>query len=179
MQKSFVTLLAIGLGIMGCSHHTKADCISNHYPKEYQSVVDSMREQGRKNPHLSSEYFLYDITGDGIPELWIKVGTCEADTKLLAFTFENGNVSKIYDGDGGHSDYFIYKGQLIGVMCNTGVGVVITYNYDGKRVHDSEVGFSVWNDECRALSEPRDSIADEKLKYWEDNSDKYIELRHL
>lgn len=179
MRKSNTTLFAIGLCIMGCAHHTKADSVSDQIPSEYKSVIDSVREQVKKDSILSAEYFLYDITGDSIPEFWIKVGTCEADTKLLAFTFENGKVSKIYDGDGGHSDYFIFDNHLVCVMCNTGDGIVITYEYDGKRVVDSGVEFSTWNEDGKALSEPHDSIADSKLSYWEYNYGNYIELKPL
>lgn len=164
---------------MGCSHNIKADAIAEQFPKEFQLVVDSVREQEKRDSLLSSEFFLFDITGDNIPELWIKVGTCEADTKLLAFTKDNGNPRKIYDGDGGHSDYFIYEGQLVGVMCNTGAGVVITYGFDGNKVTDSMVEFSTWNENGEALSEPHDSIADEKLKLWEDSYGNYIGLKPL
>lgn len=179
MKKAHITLLALGLGIMGCAHNTKADSASSPIPEEYQSVIDSVREQCNGESRLYSEYFLYDITGDSIPELWIKLGSCEADTKLLAFTANNGTSTKIYDDEGGHSDYFVLNNQLVCVMCNTGAGVVITYEYDGKRVTDSMVEFSTWNENGDALSKPHDSIADEKLKYWEDNYGNYIELKPL
>lgn len=179
MPKIQPILIIVGLGIMGCTHNTKAEAMSNTELNGYESVVDSIIEHKTKVPHLDSEYFLYDITGDGIPELWIKLGTCEADTKLLAFTLDNENVSKIYDGDGGHSDYFIFENHLVSVMCNTGAGVVVTYGYDGKSVIDTGVEFSTWNDEGKALSEPHDSLADAKLNYWEDNYGNYIELKPL
>lgn len=171
--------MSIGLSIMGCSHSIKADSISNQLLDEYQSVVDSIREHEKQDSNLCAEYFLYDITGDSIPELWIKVETCEADTKLIAFTPDNGKVSKIYDGNGGHSDYFIFDGCLVSVMCNTGAGIVVTYEYEGKRVTDSAVEFSTWIDDGKALSDSHDSVADAKLEYWEDNYGNYIELKPL
>lgn len=179
MQKSFITPIAIGLCIISCSHYTKADSLYDQIPTEYKSVIDSVREQVKKDSLLNAEYLLYDITGDNIPELWVKLGTCEADTKLLAFTYDDGNVSKIYDRDGGHSDFFIFDNHLVCVMCNTGAGIVVTYEYDGKRVVDSSVRFSTWNDDGKALSDSHDSIADSKLSYWEDNYGNYIELKPL
>lgn len=176
MKKSHITLFALGFGIMGCSHNAKADSTSSQFSTEYQSVIDSVHEQCNGESHLYSEYFLYDITGDSIPELWIKLGSCEADTKLLAFTINNGTAMKIFDGEGGHSDYFVFNNQLVCVMCNTGAGVVITYEYDGKQVTYSMAEFSTWNEKGDALSEPYDPVADEKLKYWEDNYGNYIEL---
>lgn len=148
------------------------DCLSS-----FKNVVDTLILSRLK--HVHSEYFLYDITGDGTPDLWIKSGSCEADCRLMAYTLESGNPRKIYEGDGGHSDYFIYNGQLVSVMCNTGAGVVITYGYDGKQVTDSMVEFSTWNENGETLSEPHDSIADEKLKLWEDSYGNYIELKPL
>lgn len=168
-------LIALSVYLMGCSLH-KAEANS---PVGYVSVVDSIKNNHFGEELLYCDYFLYDITEDSVPELWIKVGTCEADTKLLTYTVDNGCVSKIYEGDGGHSDYFIYDNKLICVMCNTGVGVVITYDYDGKQVIDSVVEFSTWNDEGKALSENHGSIADAKLSYWEDNYGNYIQLKPL
>lgn len=74
MKKLQIMFWAIGLGVMGCAHNTKADSVSSQFPKEYQSVIDSVREQCNGESHLLSEYFLYDITGNSIPELWIKIG---------------------------------------------------------------------------------------------------------
>lgn len=145
--------------------------------KEFTSVIDTLNSAG--DPLIHSSYFLYDITGDGEVELWINSGSCEADKMLKVFTIDNGKARKIYEGDGGHSDYFIYKGDLVCVMCNTGAGVVITYKFDGKRVTDPMVEFSTWNEKGSALSEPHDSIADEKLKYWEDFYENYVELKPL
>lgn len=178
-MKNGLIIITIGLGLLVCSHHTKADSLYGQIPTEYQPVIDSLREQKKKDSHLSSEYFLFDITGDSIPELWIKLGTCEADTKLLAFTYDNENTRKIYDGDAGHSDFFIFNNQLVCVMCNTGAGSVVTYDYDGKQVVDSGIEFSTWNEDGKALSDPHDSITDSKLSYWEDNYGNYIELKPL
>lgn len=186
-------LLILCVGIVGCNRKTNtdinanADTVSNTdkaatadaIPIEYQSVIDSILNSQDKVSSLDSEYFLYDITGDEVPELWVSIGTCEADTKLLAFTITDGKSRKIYDGEGGHSDYFIYHGELVCVMCNTGSGAVITFEYDGNHVGETAVGFSTWNDEGKPLSQPYDSITDAKLNYWEDNYEKYIELKPL
>lgn len=179
MHHSHIIVLAICLGITGCACHTKMDNISDQIPKEFQMVIDSVHDQVNKDPNLSSEYFLFDITGDSIPELWLKTGTCEADAKLLAFTSDDGYVSKIYDGEGGHSDYFIFEGDLVSVMCNSGAGSIMTYEYDGKQVIASGVEFTTSNDEGQALTETNDSIADAKLSYWESNIDNFIEFKPL
>lgn len=95
------------------------------------------------------------------------------------FTSDDGYVSKIYDGEGGHSDYFVFEGDLVSVMCNAGAGRVMTYEYDGKQVIASGVEFTTSNDEGQALTETNDSIADAKLSYWEANIDNFIEFKPL
>lgn len=181
-MKNSILIASIGIGIMGCIHiatdNTTDESASNFELLKYQSVLDSINEQEAKNPHLTSGYFLYDITGDSIPELWIEAGTCEADTELLVFTYNEGKVSQIYEGDGGHSDYFIFEGHLVSVMCQSGTGMVVTYEYDGEKVIDSGVEFSTRNEDGKALSDPKNSDADAKLNYWEDNSAKYIVFKH-
>ena len=49
-------------------------------------------------------YFLYDITQDGLPELWVKTGTCEADFKLDVFSYNHG-IKKIHQEEAGHCSY--------------------------------------------------------------------------
>lgn len=179
IKSVLIVIMVLGLGIVSCSHNSKTDSTPDQIPAQYQSILISIKEQRDKDLLLNSGYFLYDITGDGIPELWTSIGTCEADTELKAYTIFNGKTQLIYDGAGGHSDYFVFGNQLNCVMCNTGAGVIITYDYNGKCVTDSSVEFSTWNDEGKALSEPHDSIADKKLMYWEDNYDNYIKLKPI
>ena len=177
MNKLKVYLLAAGISLMGCAHKANADVVAELPPPEYEAFLDSLRDYCNRNPLLYTQYFLYDITGDSIPELWVSIGTCEADTKLQAFGLENGKPKMIYEGEGGHSDYFIFEDQLIGVMCHMGYGVVITYTYDGQKVADSMVEFSTMNEDGKALSYPTDSVADKKLQYWEEYN--YIKLQPL
>lgn len=141
----------------------------------FKCVTDTLNSAS--DPLVHASFFLYDITGDGKEELWINIGSCEADKMLRVFTIDNGKARKIYEGDGGHSDYFIYKGELVCIMCNTGAGVVITYKFDGKRVTDSMVEFSVWNDSHKPLS--KCIKANKILEYWENNSNSYILMKDL
>ena len=61
-------------------------------------------------------------------------------------------------------------------MCNTGSGVVITYQYDKGRIVDKAIEFSMWNDE-KALSD--DGRTNKILEYWKNNCDKYINLKSI
>ena len=77
-------------------------------------------------------YFLFDITGDGIPEVWIKSGSCEADYKLSVYTYDKA-VSLIQEGeegDAGHSAFYEGDNYILQVSGHMGYAswVKLTYN---------------------------------------------------
>lgn len=191
MSKTILSFIILVIGIESCVSHnsntsgsgiseteTLAEYVefvpSDSIPNLYLSVIDEYSVESKGTIH--SEYFLYDITGDSIPELWVSSGSCEANTQLTIYTNENGKTRQIYNGDGGHSDYFVFNGELVCVMCNTGSGAVITYQYDKERIVDKTIEFSMWNDE-KALSD--DGRTNKILEYWENNCDKYINLKSI
>lgn len=51
---------------------------------DFLSKLDAMGEE-----QVLGSYFLFDITGDGIPELWIESGTCQADHAISVYTYNN------------------------------------------------------------------------------------------
>lgn len=191
MNRPILQLIVLGIVTVSCgSHNSKnselqktvtepvaIESISpNSLPAIYQSVIDEYSSlEYQEMSH--SEYFLYDITGDGVPELWISTGICEADIRLKVYTNDRKKPRLIYDGDGGHSDYFVFNGELVCVMCNTGSGVVITYQYDDGIITEHAVEFSTWNEDGTALS--GDSLTNKQLEYWENNYDKYIIMKSI
>ena len=70
----------------------------------------------------SNYYFLFDITGDGIPEIWIVSDTCEADYKLSVFTYDNGIVviDAGEEGNAGHSSFYRGKDYIIRLSAHMG-----------------------------------------------------------
>ena len=191
MNRSILQLIVLEIVTVSCgSHNSKnselqkketepaaTESISpNLLPAMYQSVIDEYSTPEYEGMN-HTEYFLYDITGDDTPELWISTGSCEADTRLRVYTKDEKKIRLIYDGDGGHSDYFVFNGELVCVMCNTGSGVVITYKYDDRAITDHAVEFSTWNDDGTALS--GDSLTNKQLEYWENNYDKYIIMKSI
>lgn len=140
----------------------------------FQCIVDTLNSVGDDLVH--AEYFLYDITGDSLPELWVKCGTCEADRNLWVFTNDSGKPRKILSTDGGHIEFF-RKGDLIGsATYNCGEGYVSIYSYDGKRIKVKYAKFSMWNEngEPRALKKKQQFM----VSLWE-NSDSAIEFIFL
>ena len=124
-------------------------------PYVYKSVIDSLMKM-KNEKDILSYYFLYDITGNGIPEIWVKTGTCEADYSLNVYTITNGRPRQILDSDGGHIDFFL-KGDTIGsIVCNTGSGYVSTYHYNGKKITKESAEFSTWNEKGKLIAIRKD-----------------------
>ena len=66
------------------------------------------------------EYFLYDITGDGIPELWVKSGTCEADFMLYVYRYDVNGLSLMHSTGAGHSSFYCGDGYVIQMVAHMG-----------------------------------------------------------
>lgn len=126
----------------------------------FKCVVDTLNSAGDRLVH--SEYFLYDITGDGNPELWVRSGTCEADLALWVYSSEKGKVRKIFSDYGGHTDYFLNGNTIGSITCNTGAGNVSIYRYSRGRIKVKTAEFSMWNEEgeARAVKKKEQSIID-------------------
>lgn len=80
------------------------------------------------------EYFLFDITHDGIPELWIRSGPNYIKTQLDVFTFNNG-ILHIYREDAGHTAHYDYlQGQdyILGLFMSMGYVCLDKITYDEK-----------------------------------------------
>lgn len=142
------------LGILLASNTTSADNTPKNGQTEEQASIEgqtteSNATQDIKTAYLSllakysetteegrygysSTYFLFDITGDGVPEVWIKSGSCEADYKLSVYTYNNGIsvIEEGEDGDAGHSGFYKGTNYILKVSGHMGYvsWVKITYN---------------------------------------------------
>ncbi len=173
------------LSCIGCSENSRkkqvnSDSVDTLIPREevdsteetiampdslapFICVVDTLNASG--DPLVHAEYFLYDITGDGEPELWVTCGICEADIDLWVYTSENGKVRKILSDYGGHTDFFINEGAVGSITCNTGSGYVSSYEYKKGKIKVKSVEFSTWNEEgeFRAIKRREQSLIDNAL----------------
>lgn len=149
------------LGILLASNTTSADNTPKNGQTEEQASIEgqtteSNATQDIKTAYLSllakysettegegygnsSTYFLFDITGDGVPEVWIKSGSCEADYKLSVYTYDNGIsvIEEGEDGDAGNSAFYEGDNYILHVYGHMGFAgwVKITYS-GGKLKHD-------------------------------------------
>lgn len=83
-------------------------------------------------------YFLHDIDGDGIPELWIKSGECEADYQLIVYAYANG-LRQIFQSDAGHSTFYIYYDGVIQIHAHMGYANWDLLTYDGWKIVSNEM----------------------------------------
>ena len=56
--------------------------------------------------------FFYDITGDGVPELWMVTDDCEALRMVLVYSLSDWN-RELYRGAAGHSLFYAGKDYVI------------------------------------------------------------------
>lgn len=81
----------------------------------------------------SFRYFLHDVTGDGIPELWVSTGGCMACLEFLGFTYDDG-IKEILRTQGGHSKYFKGRDYIIQCWARYWGQWWHKYSYDGNRM---------------------------------------------
>lgn len=68
--------------------------IKKAYLKKVKAYLKNNTIFSYSEPYLW-DYYLSDIDKNGVPELLLRYGTCEADVKLLVFTYKKGKAVKI------------------------------------------------------------------------------------
>ena len=87
-------------------------------------------------------YFLYDITNNGIPELWIKSGGCEADYELLVYNYNNSyedGIRLLYKCDADHSSFYQGDNYIIKLYAHMGYANWTKLTYDGWNIVVSNI----------------------------------------
>jgi len=72
------------------------------------------------------KYFLLDISGDGIPELFVRTGSCEADAQIHIYTY-NTRLSRLATLNAGHMDFYQGKGYFLGYHGHMGSWKITKY----------------------------------------------------
>ena len=91
-------------------------------------------------------YFIHDISGDGVPELFVKTGECEADYELHIYTFSKGKIKKLTTTGAGHSGYKPGKNCLICGWGHMGGESYWKLYMQGGKLKSASIKKSVWND---------------------------------
>ena len=115
----------------------------------YEQILDKYIAKGESNNHWEEYYFLHDVTGDGIPELWLHVNGDESYS-LLAFTFKDGKTSQISSIDVGHpSHHTFYQGSnyILMVFAHMGSNSWTKYEYKNGKIQEKEIYSEELNEE--------------------------------
>lgn len=70
------------------------------------------------NTSMFSEYSIYDMEKDGIPELFLQTGDCEADYEYCVYTVVGDALKQMGKFSGFHSTLFSYQGK--GILSHIG-----------------------------------------------------------
>ena len=73
---------------------------------EYQNLYGPLLDQVDATYGEYNDYYLYDIDGDGVKELLLPEGTCEADYMYQVYTIANGSAVYLGELSGGHTVFF-------------------------------------------------------------------------
>lgn len=96
--------------------------------EEYERLLDENRAS-----EGDCEYFLYDIDNDDMPELWMRVGSCEANYRLLVYTYKNG-IKQLYEDGAGHSYFCMGTNYILQVWGHMGEASWSKLTYDGTKI---------------------------------------------
>lgn len=79
-----------------------------YYAAYHQNVEDALSEYGDEY----AWYYLYDLNGDGKKELFVQIGTSEANYQMRVYTISNGKSKYLDTIDFTHSALVTEDGQL-------------------------------------------------------------------
>ena len=106
-MKRIVFLLCTAI-LLSCFCVT-ASAADYGWQQAYLEILDdTLKAQEPKIDDVIIEYsyFVYDIDKDGIPELIVKTGTCEADYTAVVYGCQNGTSIRIGETHAGHSSFY-------------------------------------------------------------------------
>lgn len=109
--------------------------LANANKRISEAYIQKLKEHA-KGEYMRCEYFLFDITKDGIPELWIVSGTCEADCELTTYTHD---LKKIYQTSAMHSGFYKGNDYILKVGGHMGYSTWIKLYYDGNNIQEKKV----------------------------------------
>ena len=134
----------------------------------YDDIIDCVDLDDYYDPDYLG-YFVYDITGDGIPELWIKYGTCEADYTIRVCAYDKDcNYKTIWESNAGHCCFYEGNGCILQIYAHMGEAFWTKLTYNGKKIVETTI-----------YEENVNEVDDEGNHFYRDYktpTEKYIEL---
>ena len=108
---------------------------------DYQGILAYLQAQDYESLYL--RYGLFDLTGDGTPELIAGYGHYEADAEAGVWSMDTGRLEKLGSFDMAHSLLYVVNGKLTRLMGQMGYEVVSRIGYDGDQVTETEISHRV------------------------------------
>ena len=131
----------------------RQDSIRVAHESTVELYIAKMREFARSEWGEDGEYFLFDITGNGVPELWLSSIFGAGSTEV--YTYSHGKLKHIYTGGGGHSGYYRGKGYVIENWAHMGYQGIYKLTYRHGKVSRQTIYESEDEEaDYREVSEP-------------------------
>lgn len=160
----------------------------------YQETLNSYSNSGQ-----DSLYALYDLDSDGIEELIVSTGTCEADWRNDIYTIENDmvksmgsfeNTATLYKANDGNGIYAIYQHmdvEVVRQITKDGHQLGITVLSDGtessEKIYDSNKNEIPWNETATLMTATVDSeeaiTPEERKEFFRGRADYYTNDEYL
>ncbi|MCQ2559593.1 MAG: copper amine oxidase N-terminal domain-containing protein [Clostridia bacterium] len=90
---------------------------------------------------IFNRYYLYDIDKNGVPELLVQEGSCEADFVMVVYKYANNKLVKIGKISSGHSSFYTYPeaNGIILHMCHMGGEQITIYSIVNNSIKKEQV----------------------------------------
>ena len=135
------------------AEQARQDSINEAHENTVSQYLAKMREFRNSDEGEGGEYFLFDITGNGVPELWMT--STFGYGGMYVYTYSHDNLKHIFTGSGGHASYHKGKGYVIENMAHMGYQKIskLTYRH-GKISEQTMYESEDENADYREVSEP-------------------------
>lgn len=110
----------------------------------YSQLLDRFVSDRQSDDYMDECYFLYDITGDKIPELWLEVTDWNGEFFhiLYVYTVSDGQLELLYKGNAGHpAHHAFYMGDDYIILDYSHMGSIarFKYEYKGNKIVEKEL----------------------------------------
>ncbi len=104
---------------------------------DYRGILAYLQAQDYEPLFL--RYGLFDLTGDGTPELIAGYGHYEADAGAGVWSMDSGRLQKLGSFDMAHSLLYVVDGKLTRLMGQMGYEVISQIGFDGTEITETEI----------------------------------------
>ncbi|WP_298451643.1 zinc ribbon domain-containing protein [uncultured Prevotella sp.] len=104
-----------------------------------EAYINKVEAYYNQSGNFENGYFLYDLTKDGIPELWVITGNGTSDGRLIVFTYFNENIISIFENNLGYSYFYRGKGYILQVIEETYGSTWYKIKYNGQGIEKEQV----------------------------------------